>query len=296
MGINSELSTYVALDAPVKLVVVKVRNRSGRTRRLSVSGYWELVLGQWRHANLMHVVTEIDPNTGALFARNVYNREFAGKTVFASVNESARTVTGSRTEFVGRNGTLASPTAMRHTQLSGKTGASLDPCAALQVQFELADGQERELVFVFGAGNNTEEAHQLVRRFSGPASARLALESVWEFWKRTLGVVYAETPDPALNLLVNGWLGVPDAGLSLLGPERLLPIGRRVWFPRSIAGHRGAAPRRARDGARASAAVRGPAVPRGRRPTLVASAHRPRACAHIFPTITFGCRMRRAGM
>ena len=206
LGISSELWTYVALDAPVKLVVVKVRNRSGRARRLSVTGYWELVLGQWRHANLMHVVTEIDPNTGALFARNVYNREFAGKTVFVNVSDAARTITGSRTEFLGRNGTPASPAAMRQTQLSGQTGASLDPCAALQVPFDLADGQERELVFVLGAGNNADEAHQLVRRFSGPASARLALESVWEFWKRTLGVVYAETPDPALNLLVNGWL------------------------------------------------------------------------------------------
>ncbi len=206
MGIGSELWTYVALDAPVKLVVVKVRNRSGRARRLSVTGYWEWVLGQWRHANLMHVVTEVDPNTGALFARNVYNREFAGKTVFAHVHDATRTLTGSRTEFLGRNGTTAYPAAMRHTQLFGQTGASLDPCAALQVQFALADGEERELVFVLGAGNNTEEAQQLVRRFSSPVSARLGLENVWEFWKRTLGVVYAETPDPALNLLVNGWL------------------------------------------------------------------------------------------
>lgn len=206
LGISSELWTYVALDTPVKLVVVKVRNNSGQTRRLSVSGYWELVLGQWRHANLMHIVTEIDPRTGALFARNVYNREFAGKTVFISVSDAARTFTGNRTEFLGRNGSLASPAAMRHAQLSGQTGASLDPCAALQVSFELADGQERELVFVLGAGNNTEEAQQLAQRFSHPASARQALESVWDFWKQTLGVVYAETPDPALNLLVNGWL------------------------------------------------------------------------------------------
>jgi cellobiose phosphorylase len=206
LGIDTELWTYVALDAPVKLVVVKVRNRSGRARRLSVTGYWELVLGQWRHPNLMHVVTEIDPTTGALFARNAYNREFAGKTVFVNVGDAVRTITGSRTEFLGRNGTTASPAAMRHTQLSGQTGASLDPCAALQVQFDLADGQEHELVFVLGAGNSADEAQQLVQRFSGPASARLALESVWEFWKRTLGVVYAETPDPALNLLVNGWL------------------------------------------------------------------------------------------
>jgi len=95
---------------------------------------------------------------------------------------------------------------MQHSQLSGQTGAGLDPCAALQVPFDLADGQERELVFLLGAGNSVEEAQQLVWRFSGPASARLALESVWEFWKRTLGVVHAETPDRALNILVNGWL------------------------------------------------------------------------------------------
>jgi cyclic beta-1,2-glucan synthetase len=204
--IDSELWTYVALDAPVKLVVIKVRNRSGRARRLSVTGYWELVLGQWRHQNLMHIVTEIDPTTGALFARNVYNREFAGKVVFINVSDAARTVTASRTEFLGRNGTPAHPAAMRQAQLSGRTGASLDPCAALQVPFDLPDGEERELVFVLGAGDGVGAAHQLIRRFTEPAKARVALQSVWDFWKRTLGVVHAETPDPALNLLVNGWL------------------------------------------------------------------------------------------
>ncbi len=175
LGISTEIWTYVTLDSPVKLLVVKVRNCSDRARRLSVTGYWELVLGQWRHANLMHVVTEIDPTTGALFARNVYNREFANKIVFINVSDAARTITGSRTEFLGSNGSPASPAAMRQTQLSGQTGAGLDPCAALQVPFDLAEGQERELVFVVGAGNNIEEAHQLLRRFGSPASARLAL-------------------------------------------------------------------------------------------------------------------------
>ncbi|MCB1243342.1 MAG: cyclic beta 1-2 glucan synthetase [Akkermansiaceae bacterium] len=205
-GINTEVWTYVAVDSPVKFVVVRVRNHSGRARRLSVTGYWEWVLGQWRHSNLMHIVTEVDPASGTLYARNDYNREFAGKTVFVNVNEAARTVTGNRTEFLGRNGTTARPAAMWKDHLSGRTGASLDPCAALQAPFDLAKGQERELVFLLGAGNDAEEAHQLVRRFSGSAGAKLALESVWEFWKQTLGTVHAETPDPALNILVNGWL------------------------------------------------------------------------------------------
>jgi cyclic beta-1,2-glucan glucanotransferase len=205
-GIESELCTYVAMDAPVKLMTVKLRNRSGRKRRMSVTGYWELVLGELRHANLMHVITDIDPSTGALCARNAYNRDFAEKVVFVTVSEATRTFTGSRREFLGRNGTLGNPAAMQFSQLSGRTGAGLDPCAALQVPFDLAAGEERELVFVLGAGRNTEEAQQLVRRFGNGAGAGRALNGVWEFWKRTLGVVYMETPDPALNILANGWL------------------------------------------------------------------------------------------
>jgi len=205
-GISTELSTYVAMDAPVKFAAVKLRNHSRRQRRLSLTGYWELVLGEWRHANLMHIITETDPYSGALYARNAYGRECADRVVFAQVSEHARTVTGNRTEFIGRNGSLSSPTAMRRKHFSGRTGAGLDPCAAIQTQFELASGEEHEIVFVFGAAGNTEEARQLIQRFSGPVGARQALDAVWEYWNRTLGAVHVETPDPALDVLANGWL------------------------------------------------------------------------------------------
>jgi len=205
-GIETELITYVATDEPVKFVVLKIRNRSGRRRRLSATGYWEWVLGQWRHTNLMHIVTTPDPVTGAIFARNTYNRPFPRKTVFVAVNDPTRTVTGNRTEFLGRNGNTACPAAMSNAHLSGQLGAGLDPCAALQVPFNITDGEDRELVFILGAGDDADEARQLVQRFCGSAQARHALEEVWEFWKRTLGTVHVETPDPALNFLVNGWL------------------------------------------------------------------------------------------
>lgn len=205
-GIFSELSTYVAMDAPVKFVVVKLRNHSGRARRLSLTGYWELVLGEWRHSNQMHIITEMDPYSGALFARNVYGRECANRVVFAQVSEVLRSVTGNRTEFIGRNGSLSNPAALGRERLSGRIGAGLDPCAAMQAQVELADGEEREIVFTFGAAQHVDEAHYFIQRFSGRAGARQALETVWGYWNHTLGAVHVETPDPALNVLTNGWL------------------------------------------------------------------------------------------
>ena len=229
-SISSELYTYVAMDAPVKFVVITLCNHSKRSRRLSLTGYWELVLGEWRHTNLMHIVTEMDPYSGALFARNAYGRECANRVVFAQISEDVRTVTGNRTEFIGRNGSLAGPAAMHRKSLSGRTGAGLDPCVAIQTQIELAAGQEREIVFIFGAAHNTDEAQHLIQRFSRPAGARQALEAVWEHWNRTLGAVHVETPDPALDVMANGWLVYQTLSCRLWGRSGQYQSGGAYGF------------------------------------------------------------------
>lgn len=229
-GIASELYTYVAMDAPVKFVVVKLHNRTKRARTLSVTGYWELVLGEWRHANLMHIVTEADPHSGALFARNAYGRECANRVVFAHVSERERSISGSRSEFIGRNGSLASPAVMRRKRLSGRTGAGLDPCAAIQTRIELDAGQEHEIVFVFGAAGSADEARHVIHQFGGRAGARQALEAVWEQWNRTLGAVNVDTPDKALNVLANGWLVYQTLSCRLWGRSGYYQSGGAYGF------------------------------------------------------------------
>jgi cyclic beta-1,2-glucan synthetase len=205
-GIHSELTVFVALDEPVKFLSLKVSNRSGRPRRLSATGYVEWVLGDLRAKSAMHVATEIDARNGALYARNAYGNEFADRVAFFDVDDATRSATCDRTEFLGRNGSMRDPAAMHRTRLSGKVGVALDPCAALQVAFELAAGHEREIVFRLGAGSTAEAAMLLTQRHRGPAAARDALEAVVRHWQRTLTAVHVETPDAALNVLANGWL------------------------------------------------------------------------------------------
>jgi len=205
-GIRSELWIYVDLEESVKFSVLKVRNGSGRMRHLSATGYVEWVLGDLRPKHAMHVVTEIDPTSGALFARNAFNSEFSGRVAFFDVDDLSRTLSGDRTEFLGRNGTLDSPDAMTRSRLSGRLGAALDPCGAIQVPFDLADGQECEIIFRLGAGRDADQARALAHRLRRSGSARSALEKVRQYWRRTMGVVQVETPDQSLNVLTNGWL------------------------------------------------------------------------------------------
>ncbi|MCC9000327.1 MAG: cyclic beta 1-2 glucan synthetase, partial [Candidatus Contendobacter sp.] len=181
---------------------------SGQARRLSATGYMEWVLGDLRPKSALHLITEIDPTSGALFARNPYNTEFADRIAFFDVDDATRTFGGDRTEFIGRNGTLRHPAAMTRARLSGKVGAAMDACAAIQASFELAPGQEHEIVFRLGVAGRrgADDASTLVHRCRGASAARAALEAVWRHWTHTLGAVQVETPDASLNVLANGWL------------------------------------------------------------------------------------------
>ncbi len=205
-GIHSELWVYVDIKASVKFSVLKVRNGSGRSRRLSATNYIEWVLGDLRPKSAMHVVTEVDADSGALIARNVYNNEFEGRVAFLAVGDVEHSLTADRTEFLGRNGSIAHPDAMTRAQLSGRVGAALDSCAAIQVPFELADGQEREIIFCLGAGRDMDAARQLLRSLNQPKAAQSALQNIQQFWQTTLGALQIETPNAELNVLTNGWL------------------------------------------------------------------------------------------
>lgn len=205
-GIYSELQVYVDWDASIKFSSLKVRNICGRPRRLSATGYVEWVLGDLRSKSGMHIITEIDQDSGAILARNPYNTEFPDRTAFFVVDDVVRNISADRTEFVGRNGRLDTPAAMLHTKLSGKTGAALDPCGAIQVAFTLDAGKEREIVFKLGLGRDKDDAQNLIRRFAGNNSSKNALENVWRNWGHILGAVQVETPDQAFNMLANGWL------------------------------------------------------------------------------------------
>jgi cellobiose phosphorylase len=205
-GIRSELCVYVDPVETVKFSVLTVRNGSGRMRRLSATGYVEWVLGDVRSKCAMHICTQIDAASGAMFAHNAYNADFAGRVAFFDVDDASRTLSGDRSEFIGRNGSLGAPEAMTRTLLSGRLGAALDPCGAIRVPFDLADGQERQIIFRLGAGEDLDGARALALRLRQAGAARQALQRVHQYWRRTLGAIQVSTPDPAVNALANGWL------------------------------------------------------------------------------------------
>ncbi len=205
-GIALDLLQLVPPRDPVKISRLVIVNESSRTRRLSITAYVEWVLGVTRSRSAPHVVTETDPATSAIFARNAWNGEFAHRVAFADLGGRQTSWTGDRLEFLGRNATLDHPTSLeRGTELSGNTGAGLDPCAALQTTVELEPGERTEVLFLLGQGESAAQARTLVERYRGTQCEAL-LREVEEQWDGVLGTVEVRTPDPSMDLLLNRWL------------------------------------------------------------------------------------------
>src|SRR5262249_58198563 len=151
-GIASTLVLSISSSSPVKLYHLTLRNATTSRRRLSVTLYVEWVLGENRERSRLHVVTSRDAATGAILARNSFRQEFAERVAFLDLHPGdRRTLTGDRTEFLGRNGTLRAPAALAREALSDRTGAGFDPCGAIQVAIDLEPGGSQAVVALPGA-------------------------------------------------------------------------------------------------------------------------------------------------
>jgi cyclic beta-1,2-glucan synthetase len=205
-GILSELLQFVPVADPIKVSRLSLTNATGRLRRLSIIGYAEWVLGSSRRASGPYLTTEIDTKTGAIFVSSVFGGEFGGRVAFMDLGGRQTSVTGDRTEFVGRNGALDRPAALENGgPLSGKVGTGLDPCAALQTSIELRPGASSEIVIFLGQAKDREHARELLARYRS-ANLNSILCEVTNQWDNLLGTVQITTPEPTLDVVMNRWL------------------------------------------------------------------------------------------
>jgi len=205
-GISLELLQFVPPADPIKLSRLGIVNRSPRTRRLSVTAYIEWALAAVGQSAAPFIVSEIDPETGALFVRNPWSDAFGEHVAFLDLAGRQLAWTGDRTEFVGRNGALDRPAALTGgPPLSNRVGAALDPCGVLQAQLELRPNERTEIVCFLGQASTIDEARSLITRYRA-ADLDGIFRTVVRRWDDVLDTVQVKTPDRSMDILMNRWL------------------------------------------------------------------------------------------
>ncbi len=220
-GLEHDLRVYVAPEAPVKLLRLRVKNTWARRRRITVTYYVNWVLGTTSESTRAHVVPEYDAESQTILARNAYSAEFGTKVAFAGASKALHGLTTDRDEFLGHLGGMRKPDGLTRVGLSGAVRAGSDPCAAVQVHVDLEAGAEEELHFMLGQGADRQHALELAAAYRQPEQAEAAWLQVGERWNALLGAVTVETPNPAMNLMLNRWLLYQTIACRLWGRTAL---------------------------------------------------------------------------
>ena len=205
-GISLALLQYVPPDDPIKISRWTITKQSGRSRRLSIIADVKWVLSASRAAAAPFVVTEIDPESHAVLARNHWSTDYSARVAFADLGGRQQSWTGDRREFLGRNGTLKHPAALANgTLLTNRVGGGLDPCGAFQTHVDLEPDGSTEIVFCLGEADTKAAALSLIRR-----NRTVDLDAVFSAATHALdGVLHTvqvTTPSRAMDVMLNRWL------------------------------------------------------------------------------------------
>ncbi len=220
-GIRSELTVFVAADAPLEVFALTLTNESAETRHLDVTSYAEWLLGfapdEHREFHKLFIETWSEPEQRAVFARKYlwgfpddkgrYNNINWPYTAFMAVSEPLKSFDCDKESFLGLYSSEEKPQAMQQPRLAGRSGRFGDAIAALQVEVTLSGGESRTVVFTLGAAEEgKEDPRTLIERYTSPQQVEAALQEVHALWSRFLEGERVETPDEALNFMTNYWL------------------------------------------------------------------------------------------
>ncbi len=227
-GLEVQTLTCVDRTRPVRLTRIRVTNPGQQRRDLSLISVHQLVLGESVANDARYVVTEFDGNTNALLARSCRTSPFQGAvaaaTLVAEQKLNSFTYTGDATCFTGGAGTPIDCTP-NAGPLDGRTGAGLDPCLALQTEFQLEPQQTQEFWVLLAAEENRDRVCELIQEFTRPGACDEAWRSTRDTWRDQLDRIQIQTPVRELDLMVNGWLGYQTLACRLHGRSALYQSG-----------------------------------------------------------------------
>lgn len=256
----SFIKTVRSLRSEIECIVISEGNGEGRRvtlyndgatdRHIEVTSFAELVLGSEAADNAhpafskMFIETEIAPNNGAIFAtrrkRDQKEPDFAAVHFVTDPSGLARDTEAEtdRRAFIGRGRTIADPAAMdTGVRLSGSTGFTLDPIAALRRRVRVPANKKISLTFWTCVGANRTELEDAVNRLDHPESFARQAMLAWtrsQVQTRHLGLSLA---DAAIGQQLARYLIYPDSNLRLPSEAIISGLGKQssLW-PTSISG------------------------------------------------------------
>ncbi|KUO60640.1 glycosyl transferase family 36 [bacterium BRH_c32] len=219
-GIEINIKAFVPFDENLEIWNFTIINNSGEDADLSIYTYFEWCLGSsadhHREFHKQFIETEFSKELNAMTGkkrmwdiplgeRGHWNIEYPYIGFIASDRE-INDYEGDKESFIGNYGSLNNPEGISRNELSKKTGKWNDSVAVIKIDSKVRMGAKDNFSIFMGIESSKDKISSSLNKFSSQEKVENAFEKVKQNWRELLSDLEVQTPDGALNLLVNQWL------------------------------------------------------------------------------------------
>jgi N,N'-diacetylchitobiose phosphorylase len=204
-GIEAEQTLFIPIDDDVELWDVKIRNQSGKPRRLSVFGYVEF---SFHHIEIDNQNLQMSLYASGADCRDgiiEYDLHYEPRTFhyFAGDFEPDGYDTV-RDRFLGAYRSETNPLAVEQGACCGSAELGGNHCGALQNKIALAPGEEARIIFLLGVGTRAK-GREVRAAYSNHRNVDEAFAALRRYWDDKCSAFQCSTPHPGLDAMVSTW-------------------------------------------------------------------------------------------
>ncbi|MCE1190168.1 MAG: N,N'-diacetylchitobiose phosphorylase [Ignavibacteria bacterium] len=205
-GIEAEQKLFIPMEDDVELWDVKIKNTSGRSRKLSVYSYVEF---SFHHIEIDNQNLQMSLYaSGSNYKDDIIEYDFFYEPWTYHFFASDFTPDGYdcvRDVFIGNYRSESNPIAVENGICSNSTELGGNHCAAMQKRIELESGQEARLIFMLGVGSREERGRAMKKKYSNTETVDAAFQALASFWENKMAMFQCKTPHAGLNTMINQW-------------------------------------------------------------------------------------------
>jgi cellobiose phosphorylase len=206
-GIASSLLYFVPPDEDTcgEVWVLRIRNvRPTACRLRSFSyvefGYWDAMVDQQNLDWGMHIVHSTQHDGTILVST-----QFRPTTSFFSSNAPLVGYDTDREVFLGHCRDLSNPEVVERGRPANEESPRGNSIGSLCHELLLEPGEEREIIYLMGVSEEREQTAAFLARYRDPTRTEAAFQALHANWESYLAPLAVETPDAAVNAMVNTW-------------------------------------------------------------------------------------------
>lgn len=214
--ISGEITYFVPRKEHCEIWKVKIKNGSGKTRKLNLFGYVEFFIGNWDYITYYNIATlwnrvGLDKKSNSIIARKTaFYQEFNIKNnpyqVFFTSSEKADSWDANKYRFLGRYNTEENPECVFNGKCTESICDGEEPVGVLQHNITLKPGEEKTIIYILGQTSSEEEFDRILKMYKTPKNVDQELTEVKKFWETAIGNVKVETPDKEFDNIANYWV------------------------------------------------------------------------------------------